>query len=62
MTEKLITAECENCESSFELAYTEELVSDPIPNYCPFCGDPIDNIQEEYINEDELDEDDERWD
>lgn len=62
MTDKLVTGECENCESSFELAYTEELVSDDIPNFCPFCGERIEDIQEEYIDEDELNEDDDKWD
>jgi len=59
--EKLVTGECENCESSFEIAYTEEIVSDDIPNFCPFCGERIEDIQEEYIDEDELDENEE-WD
>ena len=62
MTEKLVTAECENCDSSFELAYAEEMVSDETPNFCPFCGERIEDIQEEYIDEDELDEDDDKWD
>lgn len=61
MTEKLVTAECENCDSSFEMAYAEEMVSDGIPNFCPFCGERIEDIQEEYIDEDELDEDDDKW-
>jgi len=62
MTEKIVTAECEECESSFEIAYTEELVSDITPAFCPFCGEHIENIQEEYIDEDELDENGDRWD
>lgn len=59
--EKIVTGECENCESSFEVAYAEELVSDSTPTFCPFCGEAIENIQEEYIEDDELDEDDETW-
>ena len=62
MTDKLVTGECSNCESSFEIAYVEELVSDDVPCFCPFCGEQIDDIQEQYIDEDELDEDDEKWD
>jgi rRNA maturation endonuclease Nob1 len=61
MTEKLVTGECENCDSTFELTYAEELVSDETPNFCPFCGERIEDIQEEYIEEDELDENEE-WD
>lgn len=59
MTAKLITAECENCDSSFEVAYAQEMVSDDTPNFCPFCGERIEDIQEEYIEDDELDENDE---
>jgi hypothetical protein len=62
MTDKLVSGECENCESTFELAYTEELVSDETPTFCPFCGDQIVNFEEEYIDDDdELDEDNEEW-
>ena len=61
MNEKLVTGECENCDSTFELTYAEELVSDETPNFCPFCGERIEDIQEEYIDEDELDENEE-WD
>lgn len=61
MNEKLVTGECENCDSTFELNYAEELVSDETPNFCPFCGERIEDIQEEYIDEDELDENEE-WD
>lgn len=61
MTDKLVTGECTNCESSFEIAYVEELVSDETPSFCPFCGEQIEDIQEEYIEDEELDEDDDRW-
>jgi len=60
--DKLVTGECENCESSFEIAYNENLVSDDTPSFCPFCGEAIEDIQEEYIDEDELNEDDDKWD
>lgn len=59
--EKIVSVECNYCESSFEIAYVEEMVSDDEPSFCPFCGERIENIQEQYIDEDELDEDDERW-
>jgi hypothetical protein len=61
MTNKVVSGECESCESSFEIAYVEQLVSQELPECCPFCGEHIDDIQEEYIeDEDDLD-DDERW-
>jgi NAD-dependent SIR2 family protein deacetylase len=60
MNDKTITAECHNCESSYQINYTEEFVSQEYPEHCPFCGELIEEIQEEYI-EDEDSEDDEEW-
>jgi len=59
---KLVTGECLNCESSYEVAYVEQLVSQELPEHCPFCGELIEDIQEEYIDEDEQDDDDSKWD
>lgn len=61
MNDKTITAECSSCESSYQVAYVDEFVSQEYPEHCPFCGDPIDEITEEYID-DEDSEDDEEWD
>lgn len=64
MADRLITAECENCESSFEMSYTEEFVSSDEPNFCPFCGETIENLSESDEYADESDEDDdslEEW-
>ena len=56
MTQKTVTGECSNCESTFGVDYMEELVSQEYPEHCPFCGETIEEIQEEYIeDEDELD-------
>ena len=58
MTERLITAECDNCVSSFEINYSEEFVSSETPNFCPFCGDEIGNLSEsDDHDDDELDDD-----
>jgi hypothetical protein len=60
MTTRTITAECSNCESSYDVIFMEQLVSDELPEFCPFCGEPIDTLsEEEYIDDDELNEDDE---
>lgn len=59
---KLITGECLNCESSYEVAYVEQLVSQPLPEHCPFCGEVIEDITEDYIEDDDLNEDDLKWD
>jgi hypothetical protein len=61
MNDKAITAECHSCESSYQINYTEEFVSQEYPEHCPFCGEPIEEIEEEYID-DEDSEDDEEWD
>jgi DNA-directed RNA polymerase subunit RPC12/RpoP len=61
MPEKLVSAECLECESTFEIAYVTELVSDETPNYCPFCGEKIEDLNEEYIEDENFDENTE-WD
>lgn len=58
---KLVTGECLNCESSYEVAYVEQLVSSELPEHCPFCGEKIEEITEDYIEDDDLDEDDLKW-
>lgn len=58
--EKVITGECLSCESTYQINYMQEFVSQEYPEHCPFCGEPIEEIQEEYI-EDEDSEDDEEW-
>lgn len=58
---KLVTGECLNCESSYEVAYVEQLVSSELPEHCPFCGEVIEEITEDYIeDEDSMDKDE--WD
>jgi len=56
MSEKIITAECNNCESSFEIAYEEEYVSDDIPSFCPFCGEIIEEVTEANLDDEDFDE------
>ena len=57
---KTINGDCGNCESSFLISYTEMLSSKDYPEFCPFCGEPIEDLSEDYIEdveEDEYDED-----
>ena len=63
MATKIITAECGSCESSYDVNYMEELVSEQYPEFCPFCGEPIDSLteEEEYIDDDEYNDED-KWD
>ena len=62
MTEKSVTGECLNCESSYNIQYVEELVSQEYPEHCPFCGELIDELSEDYIEDDDDDLDEEEWD
>lgn len=55
------TAECENCESTCEIVFEEDYVSDESPSFCPFCGERIEVIDEEYIEDDDFNENEE-WD
>lgn len=61
MATKLVNGDCVSCESSFEVAYEEMIVSKELPEHCPFCGEHIDDVQEEYIDESD-DLDIEEWD
>jgi hypothetical protein len=61
MSEKITTAECENCESTCEIAFEEDYVSDESPTFCPFCGERIEVLNEEYIEDEDFDENEE-WD
>jgi len=62
MNDKLVSGDCENCESSYQIAYTEQLVSSELPEHCPFCGELIEEISEEYIDEEDGNEDEQEWD
>lgn len=58
--EKVITAECDNCESSFQLSFEEDFVSDDLPCFCPFCGERIEDlVEEEYIEDEDFNENEE---
>ena len=59
---KTITAECSNCESSYDIIYQEQLVSQEYPEICPFCGEQIDELTEsDYIEDDDA-MDNQEWD
>ena len=62
MNKKIITGECSSCESTYDINYMEELTSDDYPQFCPFCGETIDELTESsYIEyEDDLDDED-KW-
>ena len=60
MTDKILNGECSNCESSYSIQFMEEMVSQELPEHCPFCGEQIEELSEEILDEeDELTDD---WD
>ena len=52
---------CSCCESLFDIKYEAQMVSDDYPEYCPFCGERIDEINESYIQDDNDESDGEEW-
>lgn len=62
MSEKIVAGECSSCESSFEVAYEEEMVSSDLPECCPFCGEAIEDVVEEEMYDEDTDPDEEEWD
>jgi hypothetical protein len=61
MTPKTVSGDCGNCESTFQIEYMQEFVSEEYPEHCPFCGESIDELSEEYIEDDDSN-DEEEWD
>jgi NAD-dependent SIR2 family protein deacetylase len=61
MTQKIMSGDCSNCESTYSVEYMEEMVSQELPEHCPFCGEVIQELSEDYIEEDD-ELDNEEWD
>ena len=61
MTQKQLSGDCANCESTYSIAFMEEMVSQELPEHCPFCGEQIEELSEDYIEEDD-NLDDGEWD
>jgi len=56
MTNKLLSGECLSCESTYNVSFMEEMVSQDLPEHCPFCGEVIEELTEDYVeDDDELD-------
>jgi len=56
MTNKILSGDCLSCESVYSVEFVEEMVSQELPQHCPFCGEIIEELSEEYIeDEDEMD-------
>jgi hypothetical protein len=61
MNQKVISGDCINCESSFHIQYLTGLVSSDYPQHCPFCGETIEDINDEYIDGEDDYEDGTEW-
>ena len=61
MTNKSLSGDCLSCESQYTVQFTEELVSQELPEHCPFCGEQIEELSEDYIEDDD-DLDNGEWD
>jgi NAD-dependent SIR2 family protein deacetylase len=62
MTDKSLSGECLSCESTYSVSYMEEMVSQELPEHCPFCGEQIEELSEDYIEDDDDDLDTREWD
>ena len=62
MTNKSLSGDCLNCESQYTVNFVEELVSQELPEHCPFCGEQIEELSEDYIEDDDDDLDTKEWD
>ena len=62
MTNKSLSGECLSCESTYSVSFMQEMVSQELPEHCPFCGEQIEELSEDYIEDDEDDLDTKEWD
>ena len=62
MTNKSLSGDCQNCESTYTVEFMEEMVSQELPEHCPFCGEIIEELSEDYIEDDEDNLDTGEWD
>ena len=62
MTQKQLSGDCANCESTYMVAFMEEMVSQDLPEHCPFCGEIIEELSEDYIEDEDDDLDNKEWD
>ena len=61
MTQKQLSGDCLSCESTYSISFMEEMVSQDLPEHCPFCGEQIEELSEDYIEDDD-DLDNDGWD
>lgn len=52
--------ECNNCEVKFTLTFDKEEIEDS-PDYCPFCGDLVEDVYKDIEDEDDNWSDGDEW-
>jgi primosomal protein N' len=52
--------ECNNCEVKFTLTFDKEEIEDS-PDYCPFCGDLVEDVYKDIEDEDDDWSDGDEW-
>jgi hypothetical protein len=52
--QKQLMGECLSCESSYSISFIEELVSQELPEHCPFCGEIIQELSEDYVEDEDI--------
>lgn len=52
MSSKAYVGDCLNCESTYNIQFDSEVVSEELPEHCPFCGEIIEDLSEDYIDDD----------
>ena len=62
MTQKQLSGDCTSCESTYSISFVEEMVSQELPEHCPFCGEIIEELSEDYIEDEDDDLDNKEWD
>jgi NAD-dependent SIR2 family protein deacetylase len=62
MTQKQLSGDCTSCESTYSISFMEEMVSQELPEHCPFCGEIIEELSEDYIEDEDDDLDNKEWD
>lgn len=62
MSNKALSGDCLNCESTYVVQFMTEMVSQELPEHCPFCGEIIEELSEEYIEDEDNESDNGEWD
>jgi predicted nucleic acid-binding Zn-ribbon protein len=62
MTNKILSGDCLSCESTYSVEFVQEMVSQDLPQHCPFCGEIIEELSEEYIEDEDDEMDNGEWD